>query len=168
MTQAARTVLEDCRGALEDFNRDLQGEKWRRHWILCVTLLRAVGSVLEKVDGKADPKLKAIIDHAWKSIKKEKSPHIFLDFIEEDRNLAVKVYQMRAGQGVIIDLKALGGEPDPSPPKVTTIHIMTDSPYKCKYQHDMIQSAIDWWQDYLDKIDASYQAASSLSQPSSS
>ena len=111
MTQAARTVLEDCRGALEDFNRDLQGEKWRRHWILCVTLLRAVGSVLEKVDGKADPKLKAIIDHAWKSLKKEKSPHIFLDFIEEDRNLAVKVYQMRAGQGVIIDLKALGVNP---------------------------------------------------------
>jgi hypothetical protein len=53
MTAAARLVLDDCRGALADLKEGVQGAEWRRRWIVTVVLLRAVGHVLEKVDGAA-------------------------------------------------------------------------------------------------------------------
>jgi len=40
MTQAARKVLEDCKGALADFHYGIQGGEWRRRWITSVVLLR--------------------------------------------------------------------------------------------------------------------------------
>ncbi len=158
MTTAARVVLEDCRGALADFASDLQGGRWRRHWILCVTLLRAVGHILDKVDTKTDQDLKRIINNEWTLLKKEKRPHIFHDFIDEERNTVLKQYEMRAGQGVIIYVKAVSPEPDPTPPYIETTHTITDGPYKGKNQRELIQEAIDFWQQYLGRIDLLYQS----------
>ena len=43
---------------------------------------------------------------------------------------ALKQDQMRAGQGVIIYVKAVSPEPDPTPPYIETTHTITDGPYK--------------------------------------
>jgi hypothetical protein len=69
MTQAAREVLEDCRGAVDEIVDGIQGRSWRRRWITAVVLLRAVGHVLENVDVKISPHYKRAIREAWSKLK---------------------------------------------------------------------------------------------------
>ena len=51
MTARARIVLEDCRLALQLLEEETDLRRWRLHWVAAVALVRAVGHVLEKVDG---------------------------------------------------------------------------------------------------------------------
>ena len=47
----ARIVLADCEMALADFNASVNANEFMRpRWVSLITLLRAVGHVLEKVD----------------------------------------------------------------------------------------------------------------------
>lgn len=86
MTPAAREALEDCRVALGDLSDEVQGRQWRVRWFACVVLLRAVGHVLDKVDGPRDPKLRRAIDQWWATLNASKpNPAIFWSFIDEDR-----------------------------------------------------------------------------------
>ena len=52
-------VLEDCRMALTLLEEERDYRRWRVHWAAAVALVRAVGHVLDKVDGK-DPVRKRI------------------------------------------------------------------------------------------------------------
>lgn len=101
MTKAARLVLQDARGALDDLEDGVQGSTWRRRWITAVVLLRMVGHVLEKVDGK-EHEISSIIDLWWNDLKRNKKMHaIFWNFINEQRNNILKEYNLGAGQGVV-------------------------------------------------------------------
>ena len=157
MTNKARIVLEDCKGALSDFKDGLQGAEWRRHWILCVTLLRAVGHVLDKVDKKTNPKLKIIIDQEYEKLKKSKpDPPIYWKFIDSERNSLLKLYETSAGQGVTIKL----GEPGTlEPPETEYYYVINFGRFKGRDQRDVIQEAISWWEEYLNNIDRKLQQA---------
>jgi hypothetical protein len=48
MTQHARVVLSDCNDAISDLTADLGEATWRRRWVTVLTLLRAVGHVLDR------------------------------------------------------------------------------------------------------------------------
>ena len=54
MTTAARRVLDDCKFILAKLEDEKDDQQWRIHWVAVVTLLRAVGHVLTKVDGKRE------------------------------------------------------------------------------------------------------------------
>lgn len=72
MTTAARIVLEDCRGALAELGDGLYGGAWRRRWIAAVTLLRAVGHVLAKVNARTSPQMEKAIQAEWELLKASK------------------------------------------------------------------------------------------------
>ncbi len=166
MTVAAREVLEDCRGALAELTDGVQGRQWRRRWITCVVLLRAIGHVLEKVDGERDAILRKNIDVWWKSVKQGKpEPLIFWDFIDEERNSILKEYQTRAGQGVAIQLSGIElnlrtGEQRSDPPKHAIYHYTINTgPFAGREQHELLAEAISWWESQLNAIDAATSAA---------
>jgi hypothetical protein len=92
----ARDVLNDCILARDYFsiavgNGDYQQAKIL--WFSCVTLLRAVGHVLHKVDSqKFTAALSNTLNAQFKQWKSEEA--IFRDFIEKERNSIVKEYDL--------------------------------------------------------------------------
>lgn len=166
MTKASRKVLEDCKGALQDFKYGVQGEVWRRRWITSVVLLRTVGHVLSKVDALSDPALKKIIDAEWAKLQDSKpEPRIFWEFIDEERNNILKEYQIRAGQGITIrpgtmHLNLTTGEQTHGESLPTLYHYtITSGHYKGKEQKDVLNEAIEWWDKYLENIETQYEAS---------
>ena len=129
----------------------MQGRQWHRRWITCVVLLRAIGHVLDKVDGERDTNLRKTIDAWWKSVKEIKpEPLIFWGFIDQERNSILKKYQTRAGQGVTIQLSGIAlnrrtGEQRSDPLKPPTYHytINTGS-FAGREQRELLAEAIAW------------------------
>lgn len=95
MTYYAREVLDDCRLALAMLEEETDLARWRVHWAAAVALVRAVGHVLDKVDGE-DPltkRLAAAAFRRWKGSAPE--DEIFREFIERERNSILKEYRFR-------------------------------------------------------------------------
>ncbi len=67
----ARLVLEDCRWAISNHTETLSGEALRVSWVSIVTLLRAVGHVLEKVDAVRDSDVAEVVREEWKKPRPE-------------------------------------------------------------------------------------------------
>jgi hypothetical protein len=71
MALVARKVLAECETAHQFLKTErVASATWRPHWVLCLTLLRAVGHVLDKVDGEADAKHNTAISakcEEWKA-----------------------------------------------------------------------------------------------------
>lgn len=99
----ALLVLDDCiraHNALDAEEHDFS--EWRIKWIGALTLIRMVGHVLRNVDGK-DPRVRAASDllfSEWKDINSDH--HIFREFIEDHRNLALKEYEFLVCDSEII------------------------------------------------------------------
>jgi hypothetical protein len=162
MTIAARQALDDCREAVELLIDGVQGSEWRRRWVLAIVLLRAVGHVLDKVDGNQSPHSRSAIDHWWAKLKQTRpEPSIFWEFIDEERNSILKQYRSRAGQGVTVRVPTLclnvktgeqRSEPDPPLPPLYH-YTLISGPFEGRDHRDVLREAIQWWACQLDSID---------------
>lgn len=103
-TLKAWQPLWDCTSILFTFqNSDFQDEgeelpEWRIQWIAGLSLLRAVGHVLFKVDAKKSLYHQDEIEKLWLSFKDTRSGSsaIFWNFIEQERNNLLKTYSFGA------------------------------------------------------------------------
>lgn len=180
MTTQARRVLEDCKFALDELRQALEGgrgraarEEWNRarrdpdselartrrvRWVALLTLLRAVGHVLAKVDKEhADPQMQAAIDEAWDQLR-ELKPAIFWQFIERERNAVVKEYEFAVGEVVLHlgegrELEFWPGRPITLPTEITPSYPILSGYFEGQEQADVAAIAIKFWEDYLDTID---------------
>lgn len=166
MTSAAREALEDCRGALAELTDGVQGRQWRRRWITSIVLLRAVGHVLNNVDGERSPEYRTAVDAWWRQLKSTKpEPMIFWSLIDEERNTILKEYQTRAGQGVKVQLSGIEinlqtGEQKVDPPLPAIYHYTINTgPFAGRDQREMIAEGIAWWEKELGAIDTAAGAA---------
>jgi len=96
ITSAAWKVLRDARLAFTDFKLVVKrndSARSRIYWILCVTLLRAVGHVLQNKDSGRSEWLKISIDAHYKEIQARRlTDLIYWEFIVEERNILLKEY----------------------------------------------------------------------------
>ncbi|PYQ20852.1 MAG: hypothetical protein DMF79_09475 [Acidobacteria bacterium] len=123
----ARLVLADCRAALEQAELPPDPVAFRRSWAAVVALLRAVGHVLDKVDGRRSESLRRAIDARWRIWNANRAGNrAYWNFIEAERNNILKVYDFGDKQ----DEKA--GRPD----------------------LDAAKKALAWWAAELDAIEA--------------
>lgn len=154
MTSSARDALEDCRGAVANLVDGVQGREWRRRWILAIVLLRAVGHVLDKVDGPRSPAYRTAIDAWWSNLKTSKpDPAIFWQLIEEERNSILKEYLTTAGQGATVQL-ASNRQSEGQGANPTVHHYTFNSgAFQGRDQRDVLGEAIAWWEEQLDSID---------------
>ena len=171
MTAIARLVLADCEDALQDLNeidvgpmwqRDV-GPVWRRRWVAVMALLRAVGDTLNKVDGRTDGTLHQLLKRERKRLEASKpEPQIYWNFICKERNLVLHEYKMRAhleasGDGVSELRLTLSGNvitAKPNKYEQVHIHLLSDGPFAGRREVDVVAEAIQWWQSYLDRVDA--------------
>ncbi|PKQ06148.1 MAG: hypothetical protein CVT72_07490 [Alphaproteobacteria bacterium HGW-Alphaproteobacteria-11] len=173
MTTTARQVLEDCAVALQLLEEEQDLQRWRILWAGAVSLLRAVGSVLKKVDARDDPLLTSVADKHHNEWKKEAAEHqIFREFIENERNNILKEYKFGIHPledvGVVIQLKFSppgGGEPQYLGQifnlDENIYRPMLDNAWEGDDAREVYQEAIDWWRKQLDLIDAEVRSARS-------
>jgi hypothetical protein len=159
-TVHAREVLGDCRRVLEALEADLSTAFWRPRWAGLMALLRAVGHVLDKVDGRASDPARKVIDAAWQELKRsEPEPRIFWGFIEAERNSVLKAYEI--GPRVNITLRpgpawldTVTGESGGGPSGTTSFEaFMRSGPFEGQDPLELCREAIRFWDDHVDTID---------------
>lgn len=164
MTRMAREVLEDCRVALSMLENEKDLRQWRIVWAGSVALIRAVGHVLDKVDGE-DRVVKRVAGEffaRWKSGGEDK---IFREFVEHERNSLLKEYRSdvhpsdNVAVAVQLSLMPLAGG-DPVATAFTLdldenlFRPMLDGPWDGVDCREVFADAITWWDTQLNKIDA--------------
>lgn len=164
MTAAAREVLDDCRLALTMLEEETDLDRWRVHWAAAVALLRAVGHVLDKVDGE-DADLRRLAAAAFRSWKGDAPEHeIFREFIEPERNTVLKEYRFRHHPLDEVSLATVLDIRDPETGDVTRaseIFQLGDNLYRPFQEgwragddaRDVLSDAINWWENQLNAID---------------
>jgi len=102
---------------------------------------------VKKVDAVTEP-MKSANATVW---SERNTDPIFKDFIDEDRNLLLKQYQLRAGQNVTVNM-------GPTPRSEIT-YTMNDGPFEGQDPRELVDRAITWISDYLDEVDRRTRAA---------
>lgn len=151
----AEKVLNKAKVALDMLEQEDDEEKIEVLWIACVTLLRSIGHVLAKVDVKNDAGLKRIVDKWWSEIKND-NDNIFNQFIDKERNLSIKEYEIRYTENSLLGILS----PDQTvamidPNEGSHLYIpMTAGKYETEDIRDVIANSIAWWDVQLAEIKA--------------
>jgi len=157
----ARQALKDCHVAWAKLELALEPRDWidrpdwRVEWIAVVTLLRAVGHVLDKIDGDHNPAIRAAVDGAWRRWKSGGEHAIFRDFIDRERNNVLKNYRFSAAHRtrVVRNPGRVLEEGFYIPYVEREFFEMEDGPFKGRDARDLIRDAMVWWELELDKIE---------------
>jgi hypothetical protein len=169
MTARARHVLEDCKLVLQLLENETDLRRWRLHWVAATALIRAVGHVLDKVDGKS----KAVKDMSraafarWTGNAPEHE--IFREFIERERNTILKEYDFNLHPGeqvevaIPVTLKRLS---DGAIVQAATVFPIDNNIYRPLLDgfregddaRDVLADAIEWWETELAAIEHSIAA----------
>ncbi len=160
MTKAARNVLDDCKFILSKLEDETDDRQWRIHWVAVVTLLRAVGHVLTKVDGQT-PRVHSASDQLFRKWKSTDPAHeIFREFIEKERNSVVKEYAIGISEGpvpvVISFTDPVSGELsgyELEPIGENIYRPMVEDFYEGEDGRTLIELAIEWWELQLGEVD---------------
>lgn len=140
----ARQVLDDCRYALSALRPDLKDQEFRVGWAAAVSLLRAVGHVLSKVDGKRSDAAARAIDEEWKQLRKEP----IYEFIEGERNSILKEYDFGLSESWHIRAGFSGST-------VTHSYRVHEDSVR------LLRTAIDRWSALLDAVELRVEFESS-------
>jgi hypothetical protein len=164
MTVRARLVLEDCKLALELLENETDLRRWRLHWVSAIALIRAVGHVLDKVDGKSK-KVKDASRAAYARWTGNAAEHeIFREFIERERNIILKEYDFNLHPGeevpvaIPVTLKRLS---DGAIVQAATVFPLDNNIYRPLLDgvregddaRDVLSDAIEWWERELAAIE---------------
>jgi hypothetical protein len=163
MTEQARRVLLDCHYALNLLEKETDPDLWRVHWAGALALLRAVGHVLDKVDGK-DPLVAKVSRDLFQRWKKERQTYeLFNEFIERDRNLLLKEYEFNVHPDDKVEIALITRAISSNGDEITLgeTHQLDENIYRPILEgprqgddaRDVYQEALDWWGDQIELID---------------
>ncbi|MDE0209404.1 MAG: hypothetical protein OXJ64_05930 [Boseongicola sp.] len=138
--------------------------RWRVHWVSALALVRAVGHVLKKIDGK-DARYRVCIDAAFVEWKSNRSKYaIFWEFIEEERNSILKEYQFNVHPLEEVDVlvsSTLRNTVTGEDVQVGEMVRLRENIYRPIMDgfgegidaRDMYREALDWWDTELSAIE---------------
>jgi hypothetical protein len=154
----ARLVLEDAKLVRKKLEDETDDTEWRLNWVLAVVLLRAVGDVLDKVDGAADPRVRRVAGELYRSWKEGESDAIFGGFIKLERDSIVHEYQTAMSDGSIrIAIIQDGREGDEAHGlswlDENLYRPMEEGPFAGEDGRDLIDEALSWWHRQLDEVE---------------
>jgi hypothetical protein len=153
VTAAARKVLADCFLAHFLLEDETDTEILRVHWVGALSLIRAVGHVLEAVDG-TDLYCRKISEEMYRSWRDKLNleHQIFRDFIKHERDLMLKEYSTAVNLDADVRLLVM---PDDAAFLVdkNIFRPMDDGPWAGEDARDIYEMAINWWSVQLDTID---------------
>lgn len=151
MALKARIVLADCRTALDLLQEETRPEVFRLDWVAGVALARAVGHVLQKVDGEHDATIERAVALAYAVWKADKRAN----FIEEERNQILKEYEFGFLAGPIDGVA--GGALRSLDEHLYCL--IADGAFAGEDCRDILDLAMKWWKSQLDRIEAPTRAS---------
>ena len=119
--------------------------------------MRTVGHVLKNVDAKVSDQRRAAIDSAWCRWQSQRAKHaIFWEFIEAERNLILKEYEMRIdiGNHEVVSRDPISGEPSLETLGPEYYIPLTDGPFAGHDARELVREALKWWDEELAAIEA--------------
>jgi hypothetical protein len=162
----ARHVLNDCRIAVQLLEEETDLQRWRMHWVAALALIRAVGHVLDKVDGR-DPAIRAAARAAHRQWKTDAPEHqVFREFIEQERNSILKEYVFNVHPNTEIEIaltgmlkrvsdRALVETAEVIPIRENIYRPLLEGFREGDDARDVLSEAIDWWVRELAAIERS-------------
>lgn len=146
----SQLVLEDCRVALawaEDARSD---QEFRVRWVALVALLRAVGHVLDKVDGARGSAWRSAVSALWNEWQRDRAKHaIFWDFVEAERNSVLKTYEV----GVVVgDVEVVDKDGATHTLDECLFKPIEEGPFAGEDGRDVASEAISWWETQLSRV----------------
>ena len=152
----------------------LEGEeneqRWRVLWAGAIALLRTVGHVLQKVDGK-DPALRPLVDSAYNRWKANRSGNaVYWEFVEKERNNILKEYRFHVHEAGEVDVVVTRDVVDDDAGHTSTMEgvftlkdnlfrPITDGFGQGEDARDIYSEAMKWWHSELSRIEAQLAAA---------
>jgi hypothetical protein len=157
-TPQARLVLQDVLFVRQKLEDELGQIEWRLYWVLAVVLLRAVGHVLDKVDGANDPMVKKHAHNLFRSWRTGDENLIFRDFIDKERNSILKEYQSNMTSGPVPMVAYLQTNDGFDTIRQFLIEEniyrpVSTGPFAGEDGRTLIDEAIRWWFSQIDEID---------------
>lgn len=150
----AEIVLKDCRYAYEMLESVLDERRFRVYWAASLSLLRAVGHVLRNVDAKTSPEVREAIDQAWKRWIADRGAHaLFWEFIECERNLVLKEYEIRLNMdGATVYVESDTGDTVAEHLSGEYYVPVTEGHFAHEDAREVVANAIRWWTEELELI----------------
>lgn len=149
----SREVLRDAQISIQLCEHSQTTLEFRIYWIASLAFLRSVGHVLQKVDGKR-PEFGTAIANAWKRWKTDSSKNeIFWEFIEAERNAALKEYELsfwtdEKGPAIVVP-----GLPETYHLPLDIYRPIKGGPFEGNDARDILMLALEWWDDELKSIE---------------
>jgi len=153
MSLHARNVLEDCKRAWRWLDEESDADRYRLLWVCALALLRAVGHVLHKVDAEHNDGIRVAVEALYRSWRDNREANsVFWHFIEEERNLILKQYELRYEEAPTV---LIPSTINPSAYQLdeNLFCPLTDGPFAGEDGRDMIEQAISWWETQLVSIE---------------
>ncbi|MBW0279603.1 hypothetical protein [Shewanella xiamenensis] len=151
MQLSARIVLDDVISAYDMLETESDPQKFRIMWIAAISLCRSVGQVLNKIDSKRSLDLSVKIEEQWREIKANRQDNlIFHEFIEKERNLILKEYEVGyiSGSFGVVSGSTYLGQLDEG-----LYSPIASGEYEGEDCRDVLKQAIDWWIRKITKIE---------------
>lgn len=131
----ARRTLADCEEALEAFSFDT----FRNDVVLCLTLLRACGHVLQS-EARECVYLAEANSALWPG---RLGDEIFVHFIQALRNSIIKEYRAPVGWAIV---RCIGQEP-------TYRYRILAGHYRGSNFRALVREGIEWWREYFNALE---------------
>lgn len=146
---AARRALRDAYVSRDDLQQAIAAGKHQRirmAWIASITLLRAVGHVLSKVDGLRSKWIGEASNLEFARIKSDRFPHLlFWELIEAERNMVLKEYKAS-----IFDKVPAPEEDGRSEVALMNILVGTD----LYGPTEAVTAALGWWEMFIERVES--------------
>ena len=153
----AREPLDYAEWALSRLDEVDNPTEFRVLWAAAVSLLRAVGHVLDKLDA-LDPKIRVEVDRAWLRWKSgRETDAIFWDFVDKECNLILKEYGFGYEHGLfeLVGRPVEGGEPiSLGRLPLYVFAPLAEGRYEGQDARDVALEAVEWWKTELAQIEA--------------
>jgi hypothetical protein len=160
VTTAARKVLFDCRVALGMLEEEIDTRRWRVTWVGAMALIRVVGHVLDKVDGRANEKLGRLANARFARWKMGSGDdRLFLQFIDQERNSILKQYSFGVDTSEVVQIEVVSLAQERFPRLEGTFDLDENLFRPVSWDgavedaRDLYGQAINWWQRQLDELD---------------
>lgn len=161
MTTGARKVLFDCRVALGMLEDETDTQRWRVTWVGAVALIRVVGHVLDKVDGRANQELGRLANARFARWKiGAGDDRLFVEFIDRERNNILKQYSFGVDTSEVVRLDVVSTDQE-RVPLVEGTFDLDENLFRpvvwdgaIEDARDLYGEAINWWQRQLDELDS--------------
>jgi hypothetical protein len=166
-------VLSDCKVALAELRKNPQGQQWRIQWVGTLALLRTIANTFDfyKTNPAVHPDLQMELQDFYDRMaagKSTKTPPIYWSFIRDDTNDLLHYWKFSAAHHVTMqrddDEMIMTTEKwSAEPTRVHSVdtsgehkgftpgstYLMKSGPFANQDQRDVVQQAIDWYEDEI-------------------